>query len=163
VKGGFGLGRYGRLKVKDSGARPKTLANLWSSQAPSTASGAGGLAKHIGGPGRPAEKRPRRRRCGNKWQLACRVLVWCWCGAGVVLVVLVELAVELVAVGTSQPARAHARSALLLADTAALTAAGWRTSTSSKTATNGRVCAVMVPWSTTPVRTANQSSRRTLS
>jgi hypothetical protein len=143
------IGARAVRQVKDSGARPKTLANLWSSQAPSTVSGAGGLSKHIGGPGRPAEKRPRRRRCGNKWQRACRVLERCWSGAEV-----------LVAVGTSRPARARARSVLLLADTAAAAAAR---RTRSKTATHGRVCAVMVPSSTTPVRTANQSSRRTLS
>jgi hypothetical protein len=76
------IGARAVRQVKDSGARPKTLANLWSSQAPSTVSGAGGLSKHIGGPGRPAEKRPRRRRCGNKWQRACRVLERCWSGAG---------------------------------------------------------------------------------
>jgi hypothetical protein len=35
------IGARAVRQVKDSGARPKTLANLWSSQAPSTVSGAG--------------------------------------------------------------------------------------------------------------------------
>jgi hypothetical protein len=152
VKGGLGLGRYGRLKTAAQDPK-RSLISVVASAKHSERSWLAGSQSIL-----EALADPRKRGRGEgDAGISGSAPVVCWSGAGVVLVVLV-------AVGTSRPVDQPGRVRALpfCSPTRPLLLAAARR-TRSNTATHGRVCAVMVPASTTPVRTANQSSRRTLS